>query len=335
MTTTDLGKLRSLASCVDDAGFFTVLAVDHPAAMILGRTGTELANDPASIARAVQAKFELTRALAPYASALLTDPALGLAGAVATGALPGGKGLILNSETEDYQHVANAHVSTDLRERWGARKIRLAGGDGLKLLWRYRHDVPEAAAHRDLVRRIADDCAAASLPLIVEPIWVPLEGESLEDPEVRSRRVRGVVDYAILAQELGADIVKTEFPGWVDTEEEQGIGAAACAEIDAAVDVPWLLLSAGVTFEQFLTQTEIAAAAGSSGFIAGRAVWGAAASEDAESRAAGTAVAIERLTRLTAAVHDHGRPWRLSGDGTTVLRDYPQNWYENWHENWR
>ena len=31
MTTTDLGKLRSLASCADSDGFFTVLAVDHPA----------------------------------------------------------------------------------------------------------------------------------------------------------------------------------------------------------------------------------------------------------------------------------------------------------------
>ena len=331
-TTTDLGKLRSLASCADSEGFFTVLAVDHPASFILGRKDPKVADDPDSIARAVAAKWQLTRALAPHASALLTDPDLGLAAAVATGALPGHIGLILCAETEGYQSVANAHTVTELRPGWDARKIRLAGGDGLKLLWRYRDEVPQAAAHRDLVRRVADECAAVSLPLIVEPIWVPLEGEDLNDPAVRARRVRGVVDSALLAQELGADLVKTEFPGWVDTAREREVGAAACAEIDAGLDVPWLLLSAGVTYDQFMAQTEIASKAGSAGFIAGRAVWDAAAAEDAQSREHGITVATERLARLTAVVHAYGRPWRIAGDADTALERYPAGWYSNWHD---
>lgn len=331
MTTTDLGKLRSLASCADSAGFFTVLAVDHPASFILGRKDPRVADDPDSTARAVSAKWELTRALAPYASALLTDPDLGLAAAVATGALPGRTGLIMCAETEGYQSVADAHQVTQLRPGWDARKIRLAGGDGLKLLWRYRDDVSEAAKNRDLVRRVAQQCAAVSLPLIVEPIWVPLEGEVLTDPEVRARRIRGVVDYAILAQELGADLVKTEFPGWVDTEQEQAAAASACAEIDAGLEVPWLLLSAGVSFDSFRVQTEIGAEAGAAGFIAGRAVWDVAAAEDSEARARGIGVAVERLARLTAVVHAHGRPWRIAGNADTALKDYPTGWYADWH----
>jgi tagatose 1,6-diphosphate aldolase len=331
MTTTDLGKLRSLASCADSDGFFTVLAVDHPASFILGRKDPAVADDSGSRARAVMAKWQLTRALAPYASALLTDPDLGLAAALATGALPGRIGLIMCAEAEGYQSVADAHTVTELRAGWDARKIRLAGGDGLKLLWRYRDEVPEAAAHRDLVRRVADECAAVSLPLIVEPIWVPLEGEDLHDPEVRARRVRGVVDSALLAQELGADLVKTEFPGWVDTDREREVGSTACAAIDAGLEVPWLLLSAGVTYEQFMVQTEIAAKAGSAGFIAGRAVWDAAAAEDAEVREKGIVVAAVRLARLAAVVHAHGRPWRIAGDAGTALHDYPPGWYSDWH----
>lgn len=331
MTTTDLGKLRSLASCADSDGFFTVLAVDHPASFILGRKDPAVADDPDSIAAAVAAKWQLTRALAPHASALLTDPDLGLAAALATGALPGRTGLILCAETEAYQSVADAHTLTQLRPGWDARKIRLAGGDGLKLLWRYRDEVPEAAAHRDLVRRVADECAAVSLPLIVEPIWVLLEGEDLNDPEVRAKRVRGVVDAAVLAQDLGADLVKTEFPGWVDTDQQREVGSAACAEIDAGLDVPWLLLSAGVTYDQFMVQTEIAAKAGSVGFIAGRAVWDAAAAEDALVRESGIAVAVARLARLSAVVHAHGRPWRLAGDADTALEGYPPGWYSDWH----
>ncbi len=49
---------------------------------------------------------------------------------------------------------------------------------------------------------------------------------------------------------------------------------AACAELDAAVDGPWVLLSAGVTFEGFRTQVDVAADHGCSGFMAGRAIWG-------------------------------------------------------------
>jgi tagatose 1,6-diphosphate aldolase len=331
MRTTDLGKLRSLASCADSDGFFTVLAVDHPVSFILGRKDPAVADDPDSRARAVMAKWQLTRALAPHASALLTDPDLGLAAALATGALPGRIGLIMCAEAEGYQSVADAHTVTELRPGWDARKIRLAGGDGLKLLWRYRGEVPEAAAHRDLVRRVADECAAVSLPLIVEPIWVPLEGEDLDDPQVRARRVRGVVDTAVLAQELGADLVKTEFPGWVGSDQERESGSAACSEIDAALDVPWLLLSAGVTFEQFMVQTEIAAKEGSAGFIAGRAVWDVAGAEDAQVREAGIVVAAERLARLTAVVHAHGRPWRITGDADSALHDYPPGWYSGWH----
>lgn len=170
-----------------------------------------------------------------------------------------------------------------------------------------------------------------SLPLIVEPIWVPLAGEDLTDPAVRARRVRGVVDYAILAYELGADLVKTEFPGWVGTDLERETGAAACAEIDAGLDVPWLVLSAGVTYDQFMVQTEIAAKAGSAGFIAGRAVWDVAATEDAQDRERGIAVALERLARLCAVVHAHGRPWRIAGDADTALKGFPPGWYSDWH----
>jgi len=43
----------------------------------------------------------------------------------------------------------------------------------------------------------------------------------------------------------------------------------------------WLLLSAGVTYDELMVQNEIAAKAGAAGFIAGRVVWDAAAAEEA------------------------------------------------------
>ncbi len=42
---------------------------------------------------------------------------------------------------------------------------------------------------------------------------------------------------------------------------------------NAASSAPWILLSAGVDFDEFAIQVRIACTAGASGFLAGRAVW--------------------------------------------------------------
>lgn len=328
---TDLGVLRSLQSCTDERGFFTVLAFDHPASFVLGAP-SDAPVDEAMHRQAVRVKWEIAAKLGAQCSAVLVDPEAGLPAAVGSGALPGRVGLMLCIEAESYQVRADARVVTRTRPGWSAAKIRRAGGDGLKLLWRYRHDVPEAAAHRAVVRELAAQCAAASLPFIVEPIWVPLPGEDLADPAVRAARVRAVVEYAALAEELGADIVKTEFPGWVGSPADEAVAAAACQEITERVRVPWLLLSAGVTYHQFLEQTEIASKAGASGFIAGRAVWSAAASPDAQVREEGLRLAAERLDRLTAVVHAYGRPWRVAAEPDAVLGQYRRDWYSDWSE---
>ena len=47
----------------------------------------------------------------------------------------------------------------------------------------------------------------------------------------------------------------------------------ACVAITDLSPCPWTLLSAGINFELFCRQVEVACRAGASGFIAGRAVW--------------------------------------------------------------
>ncbi len=323
----DLGVLRGLTACTDRAGFFTVLAIDHPTALILP-PGPEGRDDHAE---AIAIKTRLAEAMTPYASAVLVDPDLGLPACVGTGALPGNVGLMLCIEGEEYQRLPDAHRTSDVRAGWSPRKVRQAGGDALKLLWRYRHDVPEAAVHRAFVRELGERCRAESLPYIVEPIWVPLPGESLDDPAVRTSRVRGIVDYAGVAQELGADVIKTEFPGWVDSDQARDDAAQACAELDAALDVPWLLLSAGVTYDAFRVQTEIVAKAGASGFIGGRAIWDGVVTPDPAAREHGIQIAVDRLAELTAIVHDHGRPWLPRRSAEAAASAYPAGWYQDWH----
>lgn len=327
---TDLGVLRGLSSCADRDGYFTVLALDHPPVFLLPPAGPAGRSASETHRQAVQVKHDLAAAMAPQASAVLVDPDAGLPALVATGALPGDVGLMLCIEGDEYQREPDAHRVPDVRAGWSVRKLKRAGGDALKLIWRYRHEVPEAAEHRDFVRSLADACAAESVPYVVEPIWVPLPGEDLTDPAVRSSRVRGVVEYARLASDLGADVVKTEFPGWVGTDEDQQAAAEACAELDASLDVPWLLLSAGVGYDAFALQTEIVAKAGAAGFIGGRAIWDAVVTPDAEARQAGVATATARFAALQALVREHGRPWRAVRDAETAAAEHPPAWYADW-----
>ena len=110
------------------------------------------------------------------------------------------------------------------------------------------------------------------LPLIVEPLWFPVAGESMDDPEVRERRRRSVISSARSFHDVGTDIMKVEFPVLDLTDLDAA--HQACADLDEAIDGPWVLLSAGVTFEGFRTQIDVAADHGCSGFMAGRAIWG-------------------------------------------------------------
>ena len=102
-----------------------------------------------------------------------------------------------------------------------------------------------------------------------------------------------------------------------------------CAEfslpLDAGVDVPWMLLSAGVGYEAFKTQVEIACRAGGSGFMAGRSFWRDAASTyDPKQRAPAAKDAADRLSELAAVTRRHGRPFAPKLEGKDFIIGVPR-----------
>ena len=78
-------------------------------------------------------------------------------------------------------------------------------------------------------------------------------------------------------------LLKLPYPGSVD----------ACEELTAVASMPWAMLSGGGTFDDFREQFTIAAAAGCSGFMIGRALWGEAARAAPHERSA----VIEHVVR--------------------------------------
>jgi tagatose 1,6-diphosphate aldolase len=325
----DPGKIRGLQRVTTEAGFFEICALDH-----LSDFAELLAPDPATVtfADVVTAKDGLVRSLSPSVSAFLLDARYGLH-TVVTGALPGSVGLMASIEDEDYSIPAGPR-RTRYREGWSIRQIKLAGADVAKLLWFYRPDGdPGTAEHqRYVVRSCADECARLSLPLVVEPIWYPLPGEDPASARWQAARVEGILASARAANALGVDMLKVEFPGQVGTQQERDNAAAACKELDASVDVPWVILSAGVGYADFRTQVEIACAAGASGYLAGRSIWrDAVSTHDPAARDAAVAGALARLDELNAITRANGRPYLAARALPDVIGEMPDGWFTTWH----
>ncbi|MHC9042938.1 tagatose 1,6-diphosphate aldolase [Microbacterium saperdae] len=315
---TDPGIIRSLERITTDDGFVLVCAVDHLAEFeeLLGPVGS------VSFAEVVTAKAAVVAAVAADVSAVLLDPRFGIGHLPAAGILPAGVGLIASIEEENYE-FPNGPRASIMRPGWTAAKAKAAGADMIKFLWFYRPDLDAevAASQRALLQIVSAACRSASIPLVVEPIWFPVPGEDTSSPEWRRKRVEGILSSATTAADIGLDMLKVEFPGDVSTEQGREDARAACARLDDSVSVPWVILSAGVGYDDFRVQLSIASAAGASGYMAGRSVW-----REAVTGGDVTLVA-ERIRALNDIVREHGRPVRPTQALPALLAAVSPDWY--------
>jgi tagatose-1,6-bisphosphate aldolase len=321
-----LGKLRRLQRISDTDGFIRVAAIDHPENYLalfdpdVEAVGTD---------EVVESKLELIAAMAPESTAVLVDPVWSFGQAVLSAAVPPYVGMISGLELLAYS-PSGFGTETVLREGWTVETLGRLGADAAKLVVFHRSERKDVtASQHELVRGLVTDCARHQVPLVVEPLWYPLEGETLEDPETREARVESILESAATFAGLGADIIKTEFPGHLDTEQDRQRAAEACARLDASLDVPWVLLSSSATYEQFREQLRIAAAAGACGFMAGRAIWGDAVGRfSAERRAEGAAKAAVRLRELHDVLREHGRGWQHPLPVAETVEAITPGWYD-------
>lgn len=323
----DPGKVRSFQRVVSPDGFFLICALDH-----LGDFQELLDKDPAKVdyARTVDAKLDIIRSLAGEVSAFLLDPRFSLGQAIVARALPPSMGFMASIEDQGYHGTASR--MTKFRSGWSSRKIKALGADVCKLLWFYRPDANTAAHQRSVLKHLVDECSSLSLPLVVEPIWYPLPGEDTDSAQWKADRVEGIIASAHQAHSFGLDMLKVEFPGYVDTPEGRDKALAACKRLDAGIDVPWVILSAGVSYEAFKVQVGIACKAGASGYLAGRSIWrDAAATHDPKAKVAALAGAAARLAELNKITRANGRPYLPTLTGAALHEALPDFWYEGWH----
>jgi tagatose-1,6-bisphosphate aldolase len=164
--------------------------------------------------------------------------------------------------------------------------------------------------------------------LFVEPLSFSIEPD-VPRLEGEARRLV-VVETARRLTALGGDVLKAEFP-YDPGVTDEGRWREACAELDEASRLPWVLLSGGVDDATFEAQVRVACDAGASGVLVGRSVWAEAATlapaaRDAFLRSTGRV----RLGRLVDLVDELGRPWDARPGPLVPTPEPGSGWYRGY-----
>lgn len=315
MKSISIGKLRGLQQISSAHGTFTALALDH-------RQNLRRAN-PAFVTDAELSRFkvEVTTALAKHATAVLLDPEVSAAQAIAQRAIPNSVGLVVAVESTGYTGDATARQAQVI-PGWSVEKAKRMGASAIKLLVYYHPDSATASEIEEFTAKIAEDCKKHDLVLMLEPLSYSLdEGKKLTSEEKRYV----VVETARRLTRLGVDILKAEFPlDLNDMDESKWL--AACMEISSASIPPWILLSAAVEYEVFLRQVTVACNAGASGIAVGRAVWKEAVTLDGDERMKFLrTTARDRMSRLTSLCQALAKPYT-----DFYQAEAPFDWYQTY-----
>lgn len=316
-----IGKILGLQRCAGLDGTFTILALDHRGN--LKRALNPLDPDSVSYDTVVQFKQVLTATLSSKADGMLLDPVYGAAQVIASRALHPHTGLLVAVEKTGYAGDPTER-ETQILPGWSVEKIARMGAAAVKLLVYYHPDATNASTQEAILQQVADDCQVHDIPLFLEPLSYSLNPNEKRLPSEEKRQV--VIETARRLTPMGVDVLKAEFPLEIAEDSDLDHWQQACQELTAASVVPWVLLSAGVSFEAFKQQTEIACKAGASGVLAGRAVWKEAVDLTGEARLDFLrTTAAERLDELKALVTTYAQPWyNYHPDlGTTVA----EGWY--------
>ena len=251
---------------ISDGGRFGVLAIDHRDSLRAVLAPDD--QDSVGAADIAGLKRELVGALAGGATGVMLEPEYSIP-QLLDGTLPDGVGFTAALEAQGYAADPEA-AATQILDGWSVEAAAASGASAAKLLVFYRPDRAEHAAVQErAAAEIVAECRRVGIPLVLEPLFY-----GLSDPGTRPAIVIETVErFAALDPHL----LKLPFPVDPAHEPDRRAWAAACAEITERCPMPWTLLSGGGNYESYRDQVAAAVAAGCSGFMAGRALWGEAA----------------------------------------------------------
>jgi tagatose 1,6-diphosphate aldolase len=326
-----IGKIRGLQQIASPDGIFVMCAMDHRGSfqsMINPKNP-----DSVTPAEMVERKLELCSTLGKYASAVLLDPIYGAAQCLRSNVLPKSTGLLVSVEATGYEG-SKEHRVTRILDGWSVEKIKRMGVSAVKILLYYRPDLKELSKQQlDVIRTVATDCQKYDIPFLVEPVSYPVGAEVKNKAQFAAIKPQLVINTAKDITALAVDVLKAEFPDDSHYQKDTTEMGKHCNQLNEASLTPWVILSAGVDFEMFCTQVEIACKAGASGFLGGRAIWQevvqvASAKERVKWL---STIAADRVKKLSEIAGKYGTPWyKKLGLSANELAPVTENWYREY-----
>ncbi|HAF61488.1 MAG TPA: tagatose-bisphosphate aldolase [Anaerolineaceae bacterium] len=209
-------------------------------------------------------KARLVQYLGNYAPAVLLDPECAFPEIIDDKVLAEDVALVVGLDASGY----DVDPLTMLRESRivqgvDASTVKKLGGTAAKLLVFMRPDQVEDHTYTsELINKTVKEFSDQDVLLVVEILVYKLQDENLAEFEQKKPDL--INEAACLAVENGAKVLKLQYPG----------SAEMCRKVSETVgDVPWAVLSQGVSHEVFIDQLKVAMKNGASGAIAGRSLW--------------------------------------------------------------
>jgi tagatose 1,6-diphosphate aldolase len=324
------GKLRGLQRISNPNGTLTMVATDQNSSMI--KMMKEATKREPTYAEITDAKVMLSRALAPHCSGLLVDGKYGYWSTVAAFAVPPGTGLLIRVEVSGGEKNAAGAPIGAVEPGWGVAKIKRCGADAVKLLAQFEPAEWDSAERNfEFTRQMYEQCVEHDILFLLEPLHFAYKVGGAEEAKdaVAKRKAKTVIDTAHYLSRY-CDIYKAEFPGTFGVETDAQLMDNLKRLNDACVK-PWVLLSAGVDYDKYKKQVEMAMKAGASGILGGRAFWKEFFTHPSPAdRQKFAETECVRRVKETDAIVKTGTPW-FAKYGLTVEDLHGMRATEGWH----
>jgi tagatose 1,6-diphosphate aldolase len=270
------GKHWGMRRLADGDGFWRMVATDQRE-FLAGPIAKTLGVDVAPYEAVAGVVTALASELSTEASAVLLDPIYGYLPTVER--LDPSKGVLLSYESLQMIREPGG-LRMEAIPDWSVEKIRALGADAVKVLVLYRADATaDVRCHQEaFVQTAGEACERYDIPMLLEILVYPADGQSPE--EFSAAREQLVVEAVEPFRDprFKADIFKLEPPGPLtgvparNTEAGEAL-LAAYRRLTDGLPRPWVLLSAGMSKEDFRSSLVYAYECDASGYLAGRALW--------------------------------------------------------------
>ncbi len=243
-----MNELTTRLASLTNNGTYHILAFDHRGSF--KKMMQAHATDPVTDEQVIELKKAIIKPLQNHFSGVLIDQDYGLP---AYRALSATTPFLLPTEKTGYVDTNGERV-TELQ--YTGASIVENGGHAMKILIYANKNIPTWTIQMETCKKAYEDAHANNLPLFLEFVLYEANG-------VNSGDINEVLKHA-QSNAVMADVWKIPYPGSEEMCEET-------TEVVGAT--PWVLLTGGSSFEDFLSQYKIAKSKGASGFVAGRALW--------------------------------------------------------------